>query len=611
MTGIKRAAGVAILIAMLMALMVPRLVRRSPSSIASVALGTDDAFSISGLEPRENLVGGGAIRWTRPRSFFRFDRLGSGDVLIELNVREHRGEVAITVNGARLGLLQRGQTRLESHAQATAAGLLIGIETDGFSTATRSLGTQFGSLVLTPQKPSVPASLWLAFGLVLLATVTIQVAAGLSAYFSILPTLILAALVLPAGLFRSAWLEIAASLVVLATVASALTARRAPGSIGQRTLLATALLLALTIHGLVPPSPLMVQGDAQFHGNRLEDVASGNLFITSQTQHHPPFKFPYGFSFYAVLAPFVSLGVSNVSLVRGGAALFCAASILALAFSFGRKSAALAAAVTALWAFAPVNIRHMGFGNLSNVFAQSVFVLFLVCALAPPPGALRRLLLSGLVALSAMSHLSSFIVMAALLLATLCFRVERGSSGTKPLLWGVLVSAAYYASFVPSILSSIPRLLSEPGGSAGVFDPFRLPHQILLELGWPLVLWLAMIVVSGRWKEAEIPLPFAKSQAVAGVALAVLGLASPVEVRYVLALTPLIVVVAACNLAEPKGVQRETFLEVFDFSIPGVLRSGKAIRIAGMGLVLLSVVHGAVVLRDFLPLWKDNPGLLH
>ena len=94
------------------------LIGRSPGSVASLALGTDDAFVIEGLEPRENQIGGGAIRWTRPRAVFRFDGAGPGVVDIDLEVRDHRTEVNLTANGARIGSLARGERRCLVRAAA-------------------------------------------------------------------------------------------------------------------------------------------------------------------------------------------------------------------------------------------------------------------------------------------------------------------------------------------------------------------------------------------------------------------------------------------------------------------------------------------------------------
>ena len=583
MNGITRATVVTILAGITGALALPVLVARTPASVASTALGTEEAFSVSGLEPRENLVGGGAIRWTQPRAVFRFAGLEPGNVRIEVNARDHRGDVTVTANGARIGGLPKGGGHFESNVRVTTSELLIGLETDGFAASGRTLGTQFGSLVVTPESHSVASPLWLVFALVFSVALVASLVAELPVSPSILPPTLLAALVLPAGLHRSGWLFRCAGLLILATILSVIVARGSSGGRGAKALLAIALLLALTVHGVIPPSPLMIQGDAQFHGNRLQDVASGNLFITSQTQHHPPFRFPYGFSFYAVLAPFVSSSSFNVPIVRVGAALFSVMSILALALSLGRRSASLAATVALLWTFAPVNLRTMAFGNLSNVFAQAVFVLFLAGAMVRSANLPRLIMLAFLVGLSATSHLSSFIVIATLLIAAFFIRAERATPAFKPLLWGSLAAAAYYLMFIPSILSQGPRLLGERGGSAGAFDPLRLPNQVLLELGWPVI--VLTLLALGLWRSGGAALPLSRSQAITGAALAVLAQISPIEVRYVLAFVPLIAVCAASGFGE------------------SLERPVSARTLLCAGLVAASVLQGAFVLRGFIPLW--------
>ena len=69
MNSFRSAALVLILAGIAAILLLPPLISRSPASVASLAWGTDDAFVTFGLEPRENQIRGGALRWTRPRSF--------------------------------------------------------------------------------------------------------------------------------------------------------------------------------------------------------------------------------------------------------------------------------------------------------------------------------------------------------------------------------------------------------------------------------------------------------------------------------------------------------------------------------------------------------------
>ncbi len=586
---------------------VPALIADHSTSFASLAVGTDDAFSVTGLEPRENQIGGGAIRWLRPQSTFRFKDVGPGPVDVTLEVRDHRTDLTLVANGAVVGGLRRGERTFVRRISLAGRDLEFGVETEGFETSTRALGTQFVSLSVTPAgpaaatAPSVPRRVWFSWGVVVLVAVAVSAMSRLSLAAALLPIAFFLLMILPAGLWRSAWLFECAALVSAGNAISALIAMRGRGTAASRSVLQAVLMTAVTAHGVLPPSPLVIQGDAQLHGNKLGEVARGNLFPTSRTDHKPPFEIPYGFSFYGLLSPFSGSGPVNVAVVRHGAAFFSSLSALALAALFARSSANLAAMAVLLWTFAPVNIKTMGFGNLSNVFAQAIFVLFLAGAGLLPKGALRAAILTTLIALSATAHLSAFIVAIVVLLATFVFSTDRHGPAFKPLLLGVILAGAYYATFLPMILSHVPRLLGERGGSSGVFDPWRLPRHLLDGAGWPLALLVVLaVLVAG----IRLVLPLSRSLLFAGLALALIALVSPVEVRYLLALTPVVVMVAAMVFDDEamRAYPPQKLTSLVD--LPGLRRLGsEAVRLP-LALLLLAaaVVYGLNLLLEFIPL---------
>lgn len=607
MSRFKTAVMVAILAGVAAILALPREVVRNPRSVASLATGTDDAFVMNGIEPRENQIGGGALRWLRPSARFRFDAVGPGPVDIELEVRSHRTEVNVVANGARVGSLAVGESRFASRLSLSGPSLVLGIETEGFDASGRALGTQFVSLSVTPAPSTrtgmgvVPGRLWLGLGGVTAVAFVAAWASGLGMWAALTPPAVFLLMVLPGGLWRSRWLVECAVLVAVAVVVSAVVARSARGGVLSRTCLQLALFVAATIHGILPPSPLVIQGDAQLHGNKLTEVARGNRFPISRTDHQPPFEIPYGFSFYGVLSPFSTPGVSGVPVVRLGAAFFSTLSILALALLLGRTSAALAAAAVILWTFAPVNIRTMGFGNLSNVFAQAVFVLFLVAGGLLPRGWFRALALSLLVALSATAHLSSFIVLFTLLLAAVVFGADRRGPAFKPLVVGVVAALGYFATFLPMVAAQVPRLLGERGGSSGVFDPWRLPNQFVTGAGWPL---LALLALSLLTSAPRLILPLSRSLAVSALVLAVAALVSPVEVRYLLAVLPLLALLGASALEEDTAgaFPRQSLVALVD--LPGLRTIGSELVRVPLGVLLLLAagLHGLRVLLEFIPL---------
>ena len=606
MSQVRSAAVVLILTGIAGVLALPGLLARHSSSLASLALGTDDAFAVYGLEPRENQIGGGALRWMRPKAAFRFEGVGPGLVDVDLLVRAHRTEVTLVANGARVGSLPPGEGHFTSRIRLSGASMVFGIETDGFAASGRTLGTQIISLRVQPDplaRPGpggVPMRLSMSVFALLVLSVLAQSLCGLSLSVSLLPSVSLLLMVLPAGLWRSSWLFECAALTGLVTVISALFASRSRGGRAARGWLQAAVYLALTVEGVLPPSPLVIQGDAQLHGNKLAEVAQGNLFPASRTDHQPPFEIPYGFSFHGLLTPFASDGVTNVRVVREGAAFFSALSALALGFALSRVSPGLAAASLALWAMAPVNIRTMGFGNLSNVFAQAIFVLFLVAASLIPRGWTRAAILTSLVALSATAHLSSLIVLLTLLLVTLSIPQDRRSAAFKPLLAGVVLAVSYYATFLPMILGQLPRLLGERGGSAGVFDPWRLPGQIADGAGWPLIGLIVLSLLRGRVRDVLI---CGRSLVLSGFLLAIAALASPIEVRYLLALVPLLAVAGGSVFAarDLQAFPGQGLTSVVNAPPLRLLGSDKVALPLATGLLAAAMVRGALILLEFIP----------
>jgi hypothetical protein len=602
----RRAASFAIFAGVGAILVVPSLIHRNSASVASLALGTDDAFSSFGMEPRENQIGGGALRWTRPRAGFHFEGVGPGLVEVHLEVRGHRTEVSVSANGARIGALSPGQARFSSRVSLVGTSLDFGLETEGFEASGRALGTQFVSLTVVPERasldrPGSAARLWLAVGGVVLVSAAAAAWHGSLGIGALQAVVFILLLVLPAGLWRSGWLVEAAVLTGLAAVVAVWAASRARGSAASRGFLEVCLFVAVMAHGVLPPSPLVVQGDAQLHGNKLAEVARGNLFPTTRTDHSPPFEIPYGFSFYGLLSPFAGSGPSNVSVVRHGAAAFSALCVVGLALVTGRASAGLAAAATLLWTFAPVNLRTMGYGNLSNVFAQSIFLIFLVAAASMSAGRLRSFLLTALAALSATAHLSSFIVLVALLLVSLALAPDRGSAAFKPLLIGTTVAALYFSSFLPLIAAQAARLLGERGGSSGVFDPWRMPGQILAGLGWPL---LATLALSGLVAAFRPILPLSRSLLATGALLALAALVSPVEVRYLLAISPLVAVLAAALFDEDQepAFPRQTLSSIVHAPLLRGLGAPVVKRSLGACLLAAAVINGVRILLEFVPL---------
>jgi hypothetical protein len=519
----------------------------SPDPSADVSRGGEDAFA-AGLSRRELPPRSAPLRWTGERSLVRFRHLPRGAATLEVDVRGHRSPVTVAADGVILGVLPAGASparfdladngRRSRDVELRAITFRAG---DG-----RDLGTQLRRVTLrggrrgTPP-PALPAALAAAAVGAFATATAAGFGAGLALALAAALTTSLATLLWPVGLIRSPYALVAVAVSLAGCGLAAAVARRAerrwPGS-GPAAY--AALLLAVLVQGLAATSPLMVVSDAVFHANNLARVAAGDYWITSRTQHSPPFQFPYGVSFYVLLAPLARLGLDGVWLVRGGAALAGVAGSAALfwlAAPLGGVRAGLAVASLQLL---PVTFDLHSYGNLSNVFSQALTAAFFAWWTAGGPGgwALGALL----VAASAVGHFSSFVVLAALAAALLLAR--RGQWRERPILSLVVgfgAAAVYYAQFLPLVIAQLPRL--GEGGPAGPGRGLTAPLVAAIrQWGLPVI----ALAVAG--------LPRPRSRALdrdltaywgAGVVLAVASLVSPLDVRYLHALAiPLAVAVA-------------------------------------------------------------------
>jgi hypothetical protein len=331
--------------------------------------------------------------------------------------------------------------------------------------------------------------------------------------------------------------------VVVAAGFSSWSRRRFTGSESAAFVSA---LGAWTVLVVLATSPVMVVSDAVFHAHHLERVARGGFFPVSVTQHARPFHFPYGVSFYALLAPFNRLGIDAVVLVRAGAAVAAFVGSLALFVLLARTSALASSVGVAVLLLQPVAFDVLSHGNFSNVFGQSVTLIFFVWWAGPrqvggwPMGA-------GLLTLAALAHFSSFVVLVALCAFLLLLgRRSLGRTRTLALAAGLTLGFLYYGSFARMILEQLPRLLEGAGSGRGAPGPLTVLWRELREAasGWGLP--AISLALFGLPRSQERPGRDLMAYWLAGALLAVAALVSPVDVRYMYALAPM-VAIAACS----------------------------------------------------------------
>jgi hypothetical protein len=518
--------------------------RTAPAPSAEVARGSETAFS-RGLYPRELPPGRGPQRWTTDRAEVRFRHLPRGPARLEVELQGHRGPVAVAVDGVVVGVMEPGTTAAGFDLPAGARSRDVLLQANTFQAGDgRRLGALLGRVTLRPARQGSVGALAL-FALpaaaVGLAAALAGLAAGPALLAALAAALVQSFLLWPYGLVRSPYADALAGAVALGAGLGLLFARRA----GRRCAGAapwafTALLASWLVQGLCGTTPLMVVSDAVFHANKLAAVSGGDLFPTSVTQHARPFRIPYGVSFYALLVPFQRVGADPVTLVRvAGAVAGVAASCALFLLLMGRNPRAAAVAVVILQLLPATFDFGFSYGNVSNAFGQAMTVLFFAWWVAGgrawPLGAL-------LLVAAALSHFSSLVVLVALVAGLAVVR-GRALLQDRPRLAalgvGLALAALYYAHYAPMVLQQVPRLLE--GGGQG-----RGAAQGAWAAAWLQVVGAAtqwgpaavLLAWLGRPRPSESPLDRDLSAFwVAGLLLAIPAVLSPLEVRYLYALT--------------------------------------------------------------------------
>lgn len=541
------AYGASLAVAVMAAVVVHRF---SPPPAADVARGTEEAFA-SGLQRRELPPRQAPIRWTGDRLAVAFERMPAGPANVDVEIAGHREDAIVSIDGVVAGTIPAGGGGARFALDVPGVGThRVQIDVPPFLAGDgRRLGARLQHVTWTMGDRGAPGLALIAlFALPALAAVAAARLAGLGAGRAIVVagavTLVHAALLWPSGLVRSPWALRQAVLVAVALVLASAFARWAESRrAGAAPWALAAALAALLVQGLLALSPVVVVSDAVFHANTLARVAGGDFFPTSVTQHARPFRFPYGVSFYALLAPLLRAGLDGVALVRAGAAVAgvaaSAVAFLLLLRAYGPAAAGLAVVLLQLMPFT-FDVAF-SYGNLSNGFGQDATVAFFAwwAGTAPWGAPLGAVLL----ALAATAHFSSLVVAAVLGIALAVGR--RGAhdrARMAAVVAGLAIAALYYAHFAGLIVTQLPRL-GEGGGISGLGVGHALRRQVMMALlgfGVPAVI----LAVIGR------PRPRAQGDAIVRALdrdlaafwaacglLAVPAILSPLEVRYLYALS--------------------------------------------------------------------------
>lgn len=577
-----RSAAVAGVVAALVAAAIATGVERTaPAPRAEVARGGETAFA-EGLHRREMVAGRGPQRWTAPEARFLFRDLPPGPAEAEVRVHGQRTPVVVAVDGIVVGSIDPGRAALATSLAFTRRGdHVVELRTEGFQAVDgRRLGAMLDSVSVRAAPGRSPS-----VGLLALFALPAVIVTASALFAGLSPTAALAVavqaalaqglLLWPQGLLHSPYRTLLSLSIGVGAVGSLLFARWRERRVrGAGPWAFAACLLAFLVQALSATSPAMVVSDEVFHANNLTRVAGGEWFITSVTQHARPFHFPYGVSFYALLVPLARLGLDAVALVRGaagGSGLAASLGLFSLLAPAGAARAGLAVIVLQL---VPGAFDPYSFGNLSNVFGQAMTTLFFCWWAGRTPGGWGTG--AALLALACLGHFSSLVVVVTLLTALLVVRGRPGLERTRATAAGAGLAAAalYYARFVPLMLGQVPRML-EGGGqgrgaSRGALDALRL--QVAAVLGqWGLP--VAILAVLGRPRPRESKTTLDRDLVAywaAGAALAVPAVFTPLDVRYLYALTVPLAAAAGAGLVRLRECGRGGTLAA------GLLLAGQA-----------------------------------
>jgi hypothetical protein len=538
------------------------LERFAPPPSADVSRGSEEAFVAEGLHERERAPDRTPFRWTEERATARFRRLTPGPALVEVGAVGHRGPVQVEVGGAVVGTLTPPVHSGSYETTIRSGGALdVALVAQTFEAGGRTLGTQWRYVrVVTAAGFRFPGwSLLALLGLPALLSWAAARLGGLPRWASVAGGMATAAagtlLLLPFGLVHSPYAWTLAGWLSTAGLLAGAAARvlRARGG-GALAWVSAAAWCAVMVQGTLATSPVMVTSDSTMQAHKLDELMGGELFLTSVTQHERPFIFPYGIALFAAVAPLRAAGLDPVTLVRWGAGLAGILASLGLLLGLTAVPRRTLAQGVLLLQFLPGTFLIYSQGNLPNAFGQAATTLFFVWWVGRPRGGWP---LGGLLlAVAGLSHLSCVLILGPLSLGLwLAWRRQPRPERRKrewALVSGWVAAGLYYAHFVPLMLGQVKRLTE--GGGQGAAEPWS--HVLKRQLDGALFDWwgipVLVLVLLGLYgwvrrrddSWADLRRGLAAYWVAAGVFF-LPALVSPLEVRYLYALTIPVALTAA------------------------------------------------------------------
>ena len=323
---------------------------------------------------------------------------------------------------------------------------------------------------------------------------------------------------------------------------------------------------------LVQFHPDMPIGDALFQAHRFQEVLRGNLYFTSIAPGN--YLFPYAPGLYVAAWPFagfVGREMGDVLLLRTVVAVTdaMAGALLYFAVDRGWGDRLAAAFATALYLLLPLDFMVASAGTLTSAFAQSLAVAAFVLVAAPGLRLGRPAAVAGLMLVCAAAYLSHTSTFAMLSVSTavvaLVFAWRGGTPLRQPALAVFAAGAAaallamllYYLHFMETYRSELARIGLETASAAadagGRSIPARasmVPYYLNLYFGLPAL----ALAAGGAWRLRTRGMRDPLTLTVTGWTLTcglflLLGVLTPVDMRYYVAALPVVAVTAAAGAA--------------------------------------------------------------
>jgi hypothetical protein len=224
-----------------------------------------------------------------------------------------------------------------------------------------------------------------------------------------------------------------------------------------------------------------------------------------------------------------------------------------------------AAMAVAIYHFIPLDLGVLTTGNLTNAFAQSVAVGALAL-MASGTGALAGALLAVVLAVAYLSHTSTLAILFVATLAVAVLFLWRGGAALKSPAAGILIATLgaaivavvlYYAHFMDTYRAEFGRIGHETAaatpdvGGRTIGDRLRfVPYGLGVYLGVPVLLFAGLGAAQLMLTRATDRLTLTLAGWIlACAAFLVIGVLTPVDMRYYLAAIPAIAIAAGYGAA--------------------------------------------------------------